>query len=156
MALQTTVHWSNGDDTDETDTAEYITSDANALTVSPPPGPQVTVHVIIPPNPSIGEIVARFWDPCSYLSAFTFHLSFGAPAMAYEYASQLPEFPICNWRPICYGTCGSSLYSSLAVNTPSCFPDGAPYLQCYGLTVNGKCILRNAVCGYLATPGYCS
>jgi hypothetical protein len=155
LDLTTTARWSSGTAyTNETDNTEYSTEDAGMLSIKPPPSPRVTVFISIYHPPSIGQLIARFYDPCSNQFLWVVQLTFGMPATAYEILSSL-QYPICDYRPTCSGLCSTSLYSTLAV-TPACFPAGQPYVQCFGLSINGKCVIRRAVCTYQGVPGYCS
>lgn len=154
LDLTTTARWSSGTaTTNETDTTEYVTDDTAMLSIKPPPVPQVTIVIRRPPT--IGELRARFYDPCANNYLLIDVLRFGLPASAYQIFDSR-SYPICHWAAICSGTCSSSMITSMAVNTPACVPAGAPYIQCFGMTVNGRCIVRNGICHYQGVPGYCS
>ncbi|HEX6095780.1 MAG TPA: hypothetical protein VF432_05590 [Thermoanaerobaculia bacterium] len=101
-----------------------------------PPHPKVTVYIPIHRPPNVGELIARFYDPCANNYLLTFKLSFGLPASAYEPYNTF-HYPICYWAPTCQGRCSEFLYRSVAA-TPSCYPAGQPYIQCFGLSVNGQ------------------
>lgn len=155
LDLSTIARWSSGTaTTDETNTSEYVTDD-DALTVKAPPSPQVTVHITIYRPPNIGELRARFYDPCANNYLLTYDLRFGLPASAYVIYSTM-QYPICWWEPTCSGTCSKGFHSSRAINTPSCYPAGAPYIQCFGLTVNGRCLVRVGICHFQGVEGFCT
>lgn len=154
LDLTTIAKWSSGTSiTDETNTTEYDTEDTDMMTIQQPPAPRVTIVIRRPP--SIGELRARFYDPCANNYLLMDFLSFGLPASAYQIFDSR-SYPICHFAATCSGTCSSSMVSSYAVNTPACIPAGAPYLQCFGLTVNGRCLVRNGICHFQGVPGYCS
>jgi len=156
LELSTTARWSSGASatTDETDTTEYHTDDTDTLTIQQPPQPQVTVFIPIHRPPNVGELIARFYDPCANNYLLTFSLRFGLPASAYEIYNSF-QYPTCWWAPTCRGRCSLDLYRSFAT-TPSCYPAGQLYIQCFGLSVNGTCVLPVAVCTPQAGPGFCT
>jgi hypothetical protein len=153
LDLSTIARWSSGTaTTDETDTTEYVT-DAAHLTIRQPPGPQVTVSITIYHPPPIGELISRFHDPCSNNYLLTVPTRIGSPLSAYQITGNF--HPICEYRPTCWGTCTTSTYTTIA-GTAACTPAGQPFVQCAGLSVNGRCLLHNVVCLPSSSMGVCN
>ena len=153
LDLSTIARWSSGTaTTDETDTTEYITS-SPYLSIRQPPSPQVTVFISIYDPHSIAELIARFYDPCANNYMLTFQIRISSPLSAYQITGNF--YPICDYRPTCWGMCTTSSYTTIAA-TQTCTPPGQPFVQCAGLAINGRCYLHNVVCLPSSSPGICN
>jgi hypothetical protein len=153
--LVTIAVWSDNAKTDESDYSQYSADNPAHYQVNNPPSPTVKV-LMDAADPEEGTILSVFYDPCGSQLAFASHISFGLPADAYLFYEKT-SYGLCYFKPTCQGTCTSQLYASIAVFTGNqCFPPGEVYLQCYSLTINGKCVVRQGVCASSDAPGYCT
>jgi hypothetical protein len=154
-SLTTTAVWTDNGHTDETDWTDY-SSNGSSLVVQQPPGPTVTVSMDVDSPGDGGSVIARFIDPCDIQASFVATIAFGLPRTAYVYDHE--DFPFCFWRPTCTNLCTDSPYyvSIIASDATECFDPPASYVQCVGLSINGRCVIHQAVCTHQASPGYCS